>query len=108
MLHRVFLVEELVTLIIKELTKIRWNAELDLVSLALTCRAFECPALSVLWAGQTTLSNLIRVLPQDTLAYTPLRRDTQGAWSFTEEVVRNFNPPSTHVRSRVQPHARIS
>lgn len=67
--HRIFLVEDLVILITKELVQFP-RSERDAVSLALTCRALESPALSVLWARQTALSTLIRVLPPNTLAYT--------------------------------------
>lgn len=67
--HRIFLVEDLVILITKELVQCP-HSEWDAVSLALTCRALESPALSVLWARQTALSTLIRVLPPNTLAHT--------------------------------------
>lgn len=67
--HRIFFVEELVTIITKESIKHPYYSDRlsDVVSLALTCRALETPVLSVLWARQTMLSTLIRVLPQDTL-----------------------------------------
>jgi len=63
--HRIFLVEDLVTLITKELIECSYS-KWSTVSLALTCRALEGPALSVLWARQTMLSTLIRVLPPNT------------------------------------------
>jgi len=60
--HRIFFVEELVILITRELVE-RPRFRRDVVSLALTCRALESPALGVLWARQTMLSTLIQVLP---------------------------------------------
>ena len=102
--HQIFFVEELVMLITKEVIEYSYE---DAICLALTCRALESPALSVLWATQTTLSTLIRVLPQDTLAYTSLGECPQETRHSLEELVRNFNFPSVCV-PRVQPRARIS
>jgi len=92
--HRIFFVEELVVVITEKLIECsysKWGWDGGVVSLALTCRALESPVLSVLWARQITLSNLIQVLPQGTLGYTPLY-ETSGGFS-TEELVRSFSPP---------------
>ena len=95
MLHRIFLVEDLVILIIEELTRGSYfSFKSDMVSLALTCRALEAPVLSMLWARQTTLSSLIRVLPPNILKYTLHASSEESIWSFlTEEIVRNSDVP---------------
>lgn len=100
--HRIFLVEDLVLVIAKELIKCSysgWNGA-GVVSLALTCRALESPALSVLWAKQITLANLIQVLPEDTLGYTTLYESSGGF--ATEILVRNFS-----FSRAVSPHSHI-
>jgi len=91
--HRIFFVGGLVVFITKELLKCA-HSEWDVVSLALTCRVLQSPALSVLWAEQTKLITLIRVLPQDTLGYTlPYEYPTGMEESFQpQELVRNFSP----------------
>ena len=104
--HRIFFVEDLLILIAKELIRHPYS-KWDTVSLALTCRALESPALSALWASQTTLSALIRVLPPKTLVTYTLR-EQEGNFS-TEELVCNFSPPSSHVSSHyIRFHTRIS
>lgn len=94
--HRIFLVEDLVVLVTKELIRPPYS-EWDAVSFALTCRALENPALSVLWARRKTLSTLIRVLPPDTLAYTLRERFEEAGGNFSrEELVRDSNFPSSY------------
>jgi hypothetical protein len=78
---------ELVVTIAEELVESRFGQE-DTVALALTCRALEDPALSVLWAKQTTLGTLIRVLPQDTLACTWRERPIGDIYFVGEGLVR--------------------
>ena len=87
--HRTFFINELIVLIAEEL--IAYSKQ-DVVSLALTCRALEDPALTILWARNTILSNLIRVLPPDTLAYTLLNESTIH-YCREEEVVSELNFP---------------
>lgn len=87
--YRIFFINELIVLIAEEL--IAYSKQ-DVVSLALTCRALEDPALTILWARNTILSNLIRVLPPDTLAYTLLNESTIH-YCREEEVVSELNFP---------------
>ena len=62
------------------------------------------PTLSVLWAGQTMLSTLIQLLPNDTPGYTPPHEHPAGmAEGFQPELVRNFSPSEPRL---VQPHTR--
>lgn len=101
--HRIFSVQELVLFITNELVECSYS-RWDVVSLALTCRALESPALSVLWARQTMLAPLIRVLPPDTLKSAMYLESPEGSdemmdWfsEEEEELVRNFNFPSNHI-----------
>lgn len=87
--HRIFFVQDLIILITQELLE-DWYKR-DAVSLALTCRALESPVLSVLWARQTMLSTLVRVLPPKILAYTVHKR-SKGPMG--DELVRDSNFPS--------------
>ena len=48
--------------------KAEWLGLRDVLSLALTCKAFLEPALDRLWRRQTTLFNLIKTLPDDSWA----------------------------------------
>ena len=62
MASRVFNVDELATLIATHLVEISPQSA---VSLALTCRALEVPALSALWETQDSVTSLItHVLPE--------------------------------------------
>ena len=58
--HPIVEIDELVRLVIDELVE---SSPQTVVSLALTCRSLEEPALSSLWREQHSLTNLIKVLP---------------------------------------------
>ena len=58
--HPILQIDELLRLIINELVEI---SQPSVVSLALTCRSLEEPTLSSLWKKQSSLPDLITVLP---------------------------------------------
>ena len=61
--HPIFQIDELLRSIIDELVK---TSQQSAVSFALTCRSLEEPTLSSLWKEQSSLLNLIAVLPSAT------------------------------------------
>ena len=58
--HPIFEIDELLRLVIDELVEI---SQPSAISLALTCRSLEEPTLSSLWKKQSSLLDLIAVLP---------------------------------------------
>ncbi|KAJ7647975.1 hypothetical protein FB45DRAFT_782951 [Roridomyces roridus] len=62
-MHRALRIPELVDLIFEAFACTQPRRNKTLASLARTCRDFREPALDVLWREQTTLSNLLRLLP---------------------------------------------
>ena len=61
--HAVFGIDELLGLVIDELVETSQPAA---VSFAVTCRSFEEPTLRSLWKQQTSLADLVVVLPNHT------------------------------------------
>ena len=61
--HPIFEIDELSRLIIDELME---TSRKTVLSLALTCRSLEEPALSSLWKLQRRLIDLLKVLPNHT------------------------------------------
>ena len=59
--HQIFEIDELLRLVVDELVEISPRSA---VSFALTCRFLEEPTLSSLWKEQTSLIELMKVLPQ--------------------------------------------
>ncbi|KAJ7753609.1 hypothetical protein DFH07DRAFT_823853 [Mycena maculata] len=63
-MHRSLRIPEIVDLIFAELrTPRQGNEGKDFATLARTCKAFQDPALNLLWSEQHTLDNLLRTLP---------------------------------------------
>ena len=63
--HPIFYIDELSRPIIDELME---TSQRTVLSLALTCRSLEEPALSSLWKEQPSLNALVKVLPSHNLA----------------------------------------
>jgi len=61
--HPIVEIDELVRPVIDNLVEI---SPPTAVSFALTCRSLEEPALSLLWKRQSSLAELVKVLPQHT------------------------------------------
>jgi len=76
--NRVFKISELARVIARQLTLI---GKKSAVNLACTCRDLEEPVLSTLWETQSSLENLLWVLPEEC-------RDYGGPWS----AVRGLDP----------------
>jgi len=90
-MHRVLLIQEALHLIFCFLKSEAWGPEANrtLACLARTCRAFQDPALDVLWEHVFTLDTILRCLPTDAL----IKSDTTsgrggpaqatGSWAYT-------------------------
>ena len=64
MVHRCLLVPELFTLVCEGLTH-DYERSVTLASLARTCRAFEGPALDILWRNIEGLHPILCTMPSD-------------------------------------------
>ena len=64
--HRIFKISELARLITSQLILISRRSA---VNLACACRYLEEPVLSTLWETQSSLCNLLRVLPKETWSH---------------------------------------
>ncbi|KAJ7614472.1 hypothetical protein FB45DRAFT_1110221 [Roridomyces roridus] len=67
MSHRALCIPEIVAMICEagvylEDYEFNWNT---LTSLARTCKAFQDPALDVLWSSQSTMMNVLKCMPGD-------------------------------------------
>ena len=83
MASQVFIVDELATLVATHLVEISPRSA---VSLALTCRALEVPALSALWEAQQSITSFIaHVLPEDVWRHVP-----SGHNAEQHPIVSNF------------------
>ena len=81
--HRVLKINELTRLITSQLVLI--GSQRSAVNLACACRCLEEPVLSTLWEIQSSLINLLRVLPKETWEFKRLE--------LGHEIVRGLNSP---------------
>ena len=88
--HPFFEIDDLVRPVIDDLVK---TSRRSAVSLALTCRSLEEPALSSLWKRQNSLIILVKVLPNHAWA-----RDNNGI----ETIVSGCNFPANHIYLTLQ------
>lgn len=64
-MHPALCIPEIVEIVCAELEELDPWAQKDFAALARTCKAFQEPALDILWRKQDTLAHLVKCLPSD-------------------------------------------
>ncbi|KAH9919411.1 uncharacterized protein B0H18DRAFT_636579 [Fomitopsis serialis] len=114
MMHRALTIQELVRLVVNEVSRPGPLKRPSLLALALTCRAFHEAALDMLWTRQYGLGSLVQCLPKDLWTLSddtpkgltlrePTRPTTRQDWErfdFYARRVRSLHVIHTTLRGR--------